>query len=149
VVQIGRPVPDNVPIGVESPPSSAHASNSVAAPSRPQEPEAIRTMAAPAGTRSSRMLWAQRLARIYEVPPLLCPACGGEMRIVSFITLPSTVECVLLHLHLPHRPPRVPPARGPPQAELDLDQSPAFDLAAAEPIPEYEFDQSSPPDWDA
>ena len=76
------------------------------------------------------------LARIYQVLPLLCPACGGEMKIISFITLPSTVQRILLHLDLPHRPPRVSPARGPPQAELHLDQSPAFDLAAPEPIPE-------------
>ncbi|MEX2530941.1 MAG: hypothetical protein WD960_09215 [Gemmatimonadota bacterium] len=41
------------------------------------------------------------------------------------------------------------PARGPPQAELDLDPSPAFDLAAPEPISEFEFDQSSPHDWAA
>jgi len=27
-------------------------------------------------------------------------------------------------------------------------QSPAFDLADPEPIPEYEFDQSPPQDWD-
>ncbi len=72
----------------------------------------------------SRMLWAQLLARIYEVLPLLCPVCGGEMRIISFITLPSTVQRILLHLDLPHRPPRVSPARGPPQAELHLDQTP-------------------------
>lgn len=94
------------------------------------------------------MLWAQLLARIYEVLPLLCPACQGQMRIVSFITLPSTVERILLHLHLPHEPPRLTSARGPPQVELDLDQSPAFDLAAPEPIPEYEFDQSPPQDWE-
>ena len=94
------------------------------------------------------MLWAQLLARIYEVLPLLCPACKGEMRIVSFITLPSTVDRILLHLNLPHEPPRMSPARGPPQAELDLDQSPAFDLADPEPSPEYEFDQSPPHDWE-
>ncbi len=86
---------------------------------------------------------------------LLCPGAplaawsGGEMRIISFITVPATIHRILLHLDLPHRPPRVSPARGPPQAELDLDQSPAFDLAAPEPIPEFEFDQSSPHDWDA
>ena len=97
----------------------------------------------------SRILWAQLLARIYEVLPLLCPVCGGEMQISSFITLPSTVEHILLHLDLPHRPPRVSPARGPPQAELDLDQSPAFDLAAPEPIPQFEFDQSLPDDWES
>ena len=95
------------------------------------------------------MLWAQLVARIYEVLPLLCPACGGDMKIISFITMPSAVERILLHLDLPHRPPRVSPARGPPQAEFDFDQSPAFDLAAPEPIPEFEFDQSPPDDWEA
>jgi hypothetical protein len=95
------------------------------------------------------MLWAQLLARIYEVLPLPCPTCGGEMRIISFIALPSTIERILRHLDLPHRPPRVSPARGPPQAELHLDQTPAFDLAAPEALPEFEFDQSSPDDWDA
>ena len=67
------------------------------------------------------------------------------MRIISFLTLPSTVERILLHLDLPHRPPRVSPARGPPQAELELDQSPAFDLAAPEPIPELPSLRSGEP----
>jgi len=53
---------------------------------------------------------------------------------------------ILLHLDLPHRPPRVSPARGPPQAELHFDPSPAFDLAAPDAAPEFEFDQSSPQD---
>ncbi len=39
--------------------------------------------------------------------PLLCRVCGGEMRNTSFVTPPSTVERILLHLDLPHRPPRV------------------------------------------
>ena len=68
------------------------------------------------------------------------------MRLISFMTLPSTVERILLHLDLPHRPPRLTPARAPPQAELDLDQTPAFDLAAPEPFPEHEFDPSAPHD---
>jgi len=82
------------------------------------------------------------------VLPLLCPVCGGEMRITSFITRPSTVERILLHLDLPHPPRRVSPARGPPRADLDLDQPPAFDLAVPDPVPEFEFDQSSPQDWE-
>ena len=149
VVTIGRPVPDDVPVGVEPPPSPDHASHPVALPGRSHEPGPSGTMPATPRSRPSRMLWAQLLTRIYEVLPLLCTACGGEMRIISFITLPSTVERILLHLDLPHRPPRVSPARGPLQAELDLDQTPAFDLAAPEPIPEYEFDQASPNEWDA
>jgi hypothetical protein len=30
--------------------------------------------------------WAVLIARIYEVFPLLCPMCGGQMRLISFIT---------------------------------------------------------------
>jgi hypothetical protein len=26
------------------------------------------------------------IARIYEVFPLLCPMCGGQMRLIAFIT---------------------------------------------------------------
>ena len=153
VVSIGRPEPDESPADAEPPPSPGPASHPVATPGHAQKPAPTGTLAATPRSRSSRMpsrmLWAQLLARIYEVLPLLCPVCGGEMRIISFITLPSTVERILLHLNLPHRPPRVSPARGPPQAELDLDQSPAFDLAAPDAVPDYEFDQSTPHDWDA
>jgi hypothetical protein len=31
-------------------------------------------------------LWAVLIARIYEVFPLLCPMCGGQMRLIAFIT---------------------------------------------------------------
>ena len=31
-------------------------------------------------------LWAVLIARIYEVFPLLCPKCGGQMRLVALIT---------------------------------------------------------------
>jgi hypothetical protein len=86
----------------------------------------------------------------YEVLPLLCPACGGEMKVLASLTDPPTVEAILLHLDLPHRPPPVAPARGPPQAELSFDQTPDFDPADAEPEPEpdFEFDQALPVDWD-
>lgn len=35
---------------------------------------------------SSRLRWARLLARIYEVLPLLCTGCGGELRILPFLT---------------------------------------------------------------
>jgi hypothetical protein len=149
VVSIGRPEPDDVPADAGPPPSPHPASRPVAPPGLSRQAGPSGSQAASPRSRSSRMLWAQLLTRIYEVLPLLCPVCGGEMRIISFITLPSTVQDILLHLDLPHRPPRVSPARGPPQAEFDFDQSPAFDLAAPEVIPEYEFDQSAPHDCEA
>lgn len=105
--------------------------------------------------RSARIRWAQLLARIYEVLPLLCPSCGGQMRILAFLTDPPVVSAILLHLDLPHRPPRVAPARGPPQGDFLLDQSPTFDLTEPEPEfafdqsgPEYNFDQSIPDEFD-
>jgi hypothetical protein len=70
------------------------------------------------------------------------------MKVLAFLTDPPTVEAILLHLDLPHRPPPVAPARGPPQAELSFDQTPDFDLAEADPPPDFEFDQSLPENRD-
>ena len=86
------------------------------------------------------------------------------MRILAFLTDPPVVSAILLHLDLPHKPPPLSPARGPPQSDLLtglLDQTPAFDRGPrathvawgegpAEPelISDFEFDQSPPDDFD-
>ena len=62
------------------------------------------------------------------------------MRLIAFLTEPASVEAILVHLDLPSEPPRVAPARDPPLEELN--QTPAFDPADPESVPEYEFDQS-------
>jgi hypothetical protein len=95
-------------------------------------------------TNPTRIRWAVLLERIYEVLPLLCPACGGQMRVLAFLTDPPLVSAILLHLELPHRPPPISPARGPPQGDFLLDQTPAFDPADGEPMPDFVFDQSLP-----
>jgi hypothetical protein len=80
------------------------------------------------------------LARIYEVFPLLCPKCGGEMRIIAFITEAPTVHDILAHLREATSPPRMAPARGPPLWErADAGQG-EYD-PKAQPVPDYEFDQ--------
>ena len=43
-------------------------------------------MAASAQAATARYLWAVLIACIYEVFPLLCPNCGGQMRLIAFIT---------------------------------------------------------------
>lgn len=82
--------------------------------------------------------------------PLVCPACGGELRIIAFLTPPEPVTAILDHLGLPSRPPPLAPARSPPElafafdlgrSEFDFDQTPAFDPTDPEPAPEFEFDQ--------
>ena len=74
-------------------------------------------------TNAARIRWAVLLARIYEVLPLLCPACGGHMKILAFITDPPVVFAILSHLELPNEPPLSSPARGPHQGDLLLDQT--------------------------
>ena len=70
--------------------------------------------AAPLYRRAVRYAWALLLARIYELFPLRCAKYGGEMRIIAFITDPSTVRDILGHLGEPITPPAIAPARGPP-----------------------------------
>jgi hypothetical protein len=48
---------------------------------------------APASAR--RIRGAVLLARIYDVLPLLCPACGGELRILAFLTDPPVVSAIM------------------------------------------------------
>ncbi len=49
------------------------------APITVAEPEAL-------PLREARRRWAELLRRSYEVDPLTCPACGGAMRILAFLT---------------------------------------------------------------
>jgi len=77
-------------------------------------------------------------------------AWSAEMKILAFLTDPPVVSAILLHLDLAHKPPPVSPARGPPQSDLLvelLDQTPTFDPAEPDPVPDFEFDQSLPDDF--
>jgi len=52
---------------------------------------------------------AQLLARVYEVHPLRCPTCHGQMRILAVLTDPGVVRPILRHLRIPEHPPASPP----------------------------------------
>lgn len=45
-----------------------------------------------------RSSWARLLHKIFEVDPLLCPKCQAEMKVVSVITEPETVDKILNHI---------------------------------------------------
>ena len=64
--------------------------------------------------KPAHCLWAVLIARIYEVFPLLCPMCGGQMRLIAFITEGAQIRRVLEHIGVASEPPRIAPARGPP-----------------------------------
>ena len=52
------------------------------------------------------------IKRVYEVDPLCCPKCGGQMKVVSFIEPPQAevIEAILKHCGLWQAcAPRAPP----------------------------------------
>ncbi|MFM7135791.1 MAG: hypothetical protein ACKO1M_01800 [Planctomycetota bacterium] len=57
---------------------------------------------------------AKLMARVGEEFPLECPGCGGDIRLIAFITEPGPIRKILTHLGEPLEPPPVSPARGPP-----------------------------------
>ena len=87
-----------------------------------------------------RPYYAPRPGTQYGVFPLVCRRCGAEMRIIAFITDPSTIRDILLHLGEPTAPPRIAPARGPPLWDLPDAEPGSFD-PHAQPAPAYAFDQ--------
>jgi len=44
--------------------------------------------------------WAEMIRKVYEVDPLLCPQCGGEMKVISFIKDHKVIDKIIVHLKL-------------------------------------------------
>jgi hypothetical protein len=88
------------------------------------------------------------IARIYVLFPLLCPMCGGQMRIIAFITNSAYIRQILDHIEVDPQPPRISAARGPPlwedsgdaQIGEGVEVEPDWDLMG-QPAPDYEIDQ--------
>jgi len=57
-------------------------------------------------------LWAALIARIYEVFPLICPHCGGQMRRIAFITFSADSHKILDHIGVDPEAPRITPHAG-------------------------------------
>jgi hypothetical protein len=102
--------------------------------------------------RPAHYLWAVLIARIYEVFPLLCPLCGGQMRLIAFVTEGRQIRRILDHIGVDSEPPHIAPARGPPlwddcgDAQMDDGAQTEPDWAtdwdgAAQPVPDFEVDQ--------
>jgi len=53
------------------------------------------------------------IAHTYEIFPLLCPICGGRMRLIAFIPEGTQIEKILDHIGVDSQPPHIFPARGP------------------------------------
>ena len=70
-----------------------------------------------------RLDWAQLLRRVFGDDITRCPRCDDHLRVLAFLTDPAVTTAILDHLGLRSDPPRLAPARAPPepaQTELDL-----------------------------
>ena len=79
------------------------------------------------------MRWSALIKRVYEVDPLRCEKCGGEMQIVSFIEAPDqshVIERILRHCNMWNPPCRASPEPAPPE-QLELEYGPFDDFAEA------------------
>jgi hypothetical protein len=87
------------------------------------------------------------IARIYEVLPLLRSMCGGQMRLIAFITHSTDIGQIRNHIGVESEPPHISPARGPPlREECDaqtgegIEVEPNWDMAA-QPALDYVVDR--------
>jgi len=49
-------------------------------------------------TKDANKSWAKLIKKVYEVDPLICPQCGGNMRIIAFIEDYRVVKKILDYL---------------------------------------------------
>lgn len=63
----------------------------------------------------SRTSWAMLLKRVFRIDIETCRHCGGALKIIAAIVTTEAIGEILSHLGLPAQPPKILPARGPPQ----------------------------------
>jgi hypothetical protein len=96
----------------------------------------------------SHYLWAALIARIVDAFPLICPMCGGQMRIIAFITFSADIHKILEHIGGALEAPRIAPARGLPlwdgcgrqETREGVDAEPDWDMTS-QSAPDYGDDQ--------
>jgi hypothetical protein len=54
--------------------------------------------------------WAAMIRKVYEVDPMLCPKCGGRMKVVAFLTDFTVVDRIINHLKLTFVADKPPPS---------------------------------------
>ncbi len=59
--------------------------------------------------------WADLLRRVFALDALQCDPCGGRRRVIACVTEPGPVRAILESLGLDPDPPRLAPARSPPE----------------------------------
>ena len=66
--------------------------------------------------KTLRQRWANLIRRVFKTDPLICKNCGGQMRIVSFITEPGVIRQILVHLESRNNKDPPAPTDSPPRS---------------------------------
>jgi len=83
---------------------------------------------------------ARLIRQVYEVDPLLCPRCGGTMKVIAVIERRAVIRQILAHLGLPtaapsFRAPPDPPDGGAAEQPREWAYEPLFDdLPVPDPV---------------
>ena len=85
---------------------------------------------------SSRMSWAQRLKRVFQIDIEKCPSCGEQMKIIACVEDPRVITKILDHLGLESQAPKPLPARGPPRSQKRV-EAVLDDVFEAQDFPEH------------
>ena len=83
--------------------------------------------------RAATRSWAACLSRVFEVEPLKCGKCSGELVPMAAILADRELERLLAYLELPTELPKTAPARSPPfnfgeEGEPESQVNPLADL---------------------
>lgn len=74
-------------------------------------------------SKEYRKNWARLIQKIYEVDPLTCPKCQGQMRIISFIEDQEVIKIILKYLGLWLVKKKPSPRANAPPVHIHLDYS--------------------------
>jgi hypothetical protein len=78
----------------------------------------VLTITEPQQKKIPSKTWRECIKKVWEVEPLECPHCGGEMKIVSFIDKSLLIRRILEHLNLWQV--RIPRGLPPPEELEDI-----------------------------
>ncbi len=77
--------------------------------------------AARAAAGAALRSWAACVRKVFEVDPVLCGKCGGEMKLAAVVLDDGELDRILAHEGWPVEFPRTKPSRSPPGSRLSAD----------------------------
>jgi hypothetical protein len=95
---------------------------------------------------AARKRWAMLIQRVYQADPLVCPKCGGTMKVIAFIETRQgdLVRQILEYCGLwqdpPPPPPEVPPRSPPPRRRRSRARRPCCSMPEGDAGVSYEVD---------